>query len=34
MLNRISEGRTDLVFDYLAQGNPAGTRTTDGASLI
>jgi len=34
MLDRIAEGRTDLVFDYLAQGHPASSRTTDGASLI
>jgi uncharacterized protein len=34
MLDRIAEGRTDLVFDYLAQGHPATSRTTDGASLI
>jgi uncharacterized protein len=34
MLDRIAEGRTDLVFDYLAQGNPVNSRTTDGVSLI
>lgn len=34
MLERIAEGRTDLVFDYLAQGHPPNSRTRDGASLI
>jgi ankyrin repeat protein len=33
MLDRIADGRTDLVFDYVAQGNPA-TATAHGASLI
>lgn len=34
MLDRIAEGRTDLVFDYLAQGHSASSRTADGTSLI
>ena len=33
MLDRIADGRTDLVFGYVAQGNPA-TATADGGSLI
>jgi ankyrin repeat protein len=33
MPDRISDGRTDLVFDYVAQGRPA-TATVDGTSLI
>jgi len=33
MLDQIADGRTDLVFDYLAQGNPA-TATAQGVSLI
>ena len=34
MLERIAEGRTDLVFEYVAQGNPASSKAPDGASLI
>lgn len=34
MLERIAEGRTDLVFEYLAEGHPPDSRTSDGASLI
>ena len=34
MLNRIAEGRTDLVLDYVAQGHAANTRTSDGGSLL
>jgi ankyrin repeat protein len=34
MLERIAEGRTDLVFDYVAQGNPPNARTSDGGSLM
>ncbi|HEY7097488.1 MAG TPA: ankyrin repeat domain-containing protein [Terriglobales bacterium] len=34
MLDRIAEGRTDLVFDYIAQGNPISSKTADGTSLI
>lgn len=34
MLERIAEGRTDLVFEYVAQGNPASSKAPDGTSLI
>lgn len=34
MLDRIRDGRTDLVFDYLAQGQPAAARDQDGVSLL
>jgi ankyrin repeat protein len=34
MLERIADGRTDLVFDCLAQGTPATTKTADGSSLL
>jgi ankyrin repeat protein len=34
MLERIADGRTDLVFDYLAQGHPHNSKTSDGASLL
>jgi ankyrin repeat protein len=34
MLERIAEGRTDLVFEFVAQGNPASAKCSDGASLI
>src|SRR5262249_54933896 len=34
MLNRIVEGRTDLVFDYLAAGNAASSTDQHGVSLI
>jgi uncharacterized protein len=34
MLERIAEGRTDLVFEFVAQGNPASAKSRDGASLI
>jgi ankyrin repeat protein len=34
MLDRIMSGRTDLVFDFLASGQPATSRDTGGASLI
>jgi uncharacterized protein len=33
MLQRLADGRTDLVFDYVAAGNPA-TTTVDGSPLI
>jgi uncharacterized protein len=33
MLDRIADGRTDLVFDFVAQGNPA-TAAARGACLI
>src|SRR6478609_516722 len=34
MLDRIVAGRTDLVFEYLAQGHPANSADEDGVSLI
>ena len=34
MLDRIVDGRTDLVFDYLAQGHSAKSQDKDGVSLI
>ncbi len=34
MLERIADGRTDLVFDYLSQGHPATSPTKDGVPLI
>lgn len=34
MLDRIADGRTDLVFDYLAQGHPADSVDGGGVSLI
>jgi ankyrin repeat protein len=34
MLDRIADGRTDLVFDYLAQGHAANSVDSDGVSLI
>jgi len=34
MLDRIAEGRTDLVFEYLAEGNPANSMTGDGTTLL
>ena len=34
MLDRIINGRTDLVFEYLAAGNAANATDTDGISLI
>jgi len=34
MLDRIADGRTDLVFDYLAQGHPADAADSAGVSLI
>jgi ankyrin repeat protein len=34
MLERIADGRTDLVFDYLAQGHPANSTDSEGVSLI
>jgi len=34
MLKRIAEGRTDLVFEYVAAGHPATSNTDNGASLI
>jgi ankyrin repeat protein len=34
MLKRIMDGRTDLVFDFLAQGHAADSRDRDGVSLV
>ncbi|MEQ1865351.1 MAG: ankyrin repeat domain-containing protein [Micropepsaceae bacterium] len=34
MLDRIAEGRTDLVFDYVAAGHAASSRDADGVPLI
>jgi ankyrin repeat protein len=34
MLDRISNGRTDLVFDYLAEGHAANSTDRNGVSLI
>lgn len=34
MLERIRDGRTDLVFDYIAQGHPATAADVNGVPLI
>jgi ankyrin repeat protein len=34
LLDRISNGRTDLVFDYLSKGHPATSTDKNGTSLI
>lgn len=34
MLDRIADGRTDLVFDYVAQGNPPTAKDQKGVPLI
>lgn len=34
MLDEISDGRTDLVFEYIAAGNPATSADAEGVSLI
>lgn len=34
MLDRIIDGRTDLVFDYLGAGHPAQSTDNDGVSLL
>jgi uncharacterized protein len=34
VIDRIADGRTDLVFDYLAVGNPATSKDRNGTSLI
>ena len=34
MLEKIADGRTDLVFDYLAEGHAADSRDANGVSLI
>lgn len=34
MLEEIADGRTDLVFEFLAEGHPANSTAPDGVSLI
>lgn len=34
MLDRIADGRTDLVFDYLSEGRPATSTDRNGVALI
>ena len=34
IIQRIMDGRTDLVFDYLAEGHPARSTDADGVALI
>ena len=34
ILERIADGRTDLIFDYLAQGHPAKSADRGGTALI
>ncbi len=34
MLDRIADGRTDLIFDYLSKGNRADSKDAHGVSLI
>jgi len=34
VIDRIADGRTDLVFDYIAAGHPATSKDKDGTSLI
>src|SRR5215469_18190824 len=34
ILDEIMEGRTDLVFEYVAQGNPGNSVAPDGVSLL
>src|SRR5215467_12997950 len=34
LLDKIVEGRTDLVFEFLAEGNPATFADKDGVTLI
>ncbi len=34
LIARIAEGRTDLVFDLVAAGNPASSKDSDGVSVI
>src|SRR4249920_760370 len=33
-ISQITDGRTDLVFEYLAAGHPAASADKDGTSLI
>ena len=34
LLERIVDGRTDLVWDHIAQGHPATARAADGRPLV
>jgi len=34
LIDRISDGRTDLVLEYVAAGNPANSKNQDGVSII
>jgi len=34
VIDRIADGRTDLVFDYIGQGHPANSKGGNGTSLI
>lgn len=34
ILDRITRGRTDLVFDYVGEGHPATSKDKDGVSLL
>jgi len=34
VIDRIADGRTDLVFDYIAAGHPATSKDKEGTSLI
>ncbi len=34
MIDRIADGRTDLVFNYVSEGHPATSRDDNGTSLI
>ena len=34
MIERIADGRTDLVFDYISEGHPATSKDGNGTSLI
>jgi uncharacterized protein len=34
MIDRIADGRTDLVFDYLSEGHLATSKDSNGTSLI
>jgi ankyrin repeat protein len=34
VIDRIADGRTDLVFDYIGEGHPATSKDGNGTSLI
>ena len=34
IIQRIRDGRTDLVFDYVSEGHPANSTDQDGVALI